>query len=96
MSLAAMLALGVAAAPVLGGCASTVADLPIVGAPANLPARPARPGEYLPIHDMPAARDTSALAPSDQAKLEAELIAARDRQAVAAPAAIAPAKTPAR
>lgn len=89
---AAVLALGLA----LGGCASTVADLPVVGAPASLPARPAQPGEYLPVHDIPTARSNDkTLAPADQAKLEADLIKARDRQAVAAPADAA-AKTSAR
>jgi hypothetical protein len=77
---AALLALGL----VLGGCASTVADLPVVGAPAGLPQRPAQPGEYLPVHDIPTARSNDkTLAPADQAKLEADLIKARDRQAVA-------------
>ena len=81
---AALLALGLA----LGGCASTVADLPVVGAPAGLPQRPAQPGEYLPVHDVPTARSSDAtLNPTDQAKLEADLIKARDRQAVVAPAA---------
>ena len=28
----------------LGGCASTIADLPMVGTPAGAPARPAKPG----------------------------------------------------
>lgn len=83
-TIAALLALGLA----LGGCASTVADLPVVGAPAGLPARPAQPGEYLPVHDIPAARSAgTTLAPADQAKLEADLIKARDRQAVVTPAA---------
>lgn len=81
---AALLALGL----ILGGCASTIADLPVVGAPAGLPARSAQPGEYLPVHDIPVARSKDAtLAPADRAKLEADLIKARDRQAVASPAA---------
>lgn len=82
---AAMLALS------LGGCASTVADLPVVGAPAGLPARPAEPGAYLPVHDMPASRDDTTMAPAEQAKIEKELIAARDRQAVVTPPAPPPA-----
>lgn len=81
-AMAALLALGL----VLGGCASTVADLPVVGAPAGLPARPAQPGEYLPVHDIPTARPKDAtLGPADQAKLEADLIKARDRQAIVLP-----------
>jgi hypothetical protein len=70
----------------LAGCASTVADLPMVGTPAGVPARPAEPGTYLPVHDMPASRDDTTMAPAEQAKIEKELIAARDRQAVATPA----------
>ncbi|WP_398476424.1 hypothetical protein [Tardiphaga sp.] len=82
-TVAALLALGV----VLGGCASTVADLPVVGAPAGLPQRPAQPGEYLPVHDIPTTRISGpTLAPAEQAKLEADLIKARDRQAVVTPA----------
>jgi hypothetical protein len=81
-TMAALLALGL----VLGGCASTVADLPVVGAPAGLPQRPAQPGEYLPVHDIPTARSAgTTLAPADQAKLEADLIKARDRQAIVLP-----------
>ncbi len=80
--MAALLALGLA----LGGCASTVADLPVVGAPAGLPQRPAQPGEYLPVHDIPTARSSGpALNAADQAKLEADLLKARDRQAVILP-----------
>lgn len=83
-SFAALLALGL----LTGGCASTVADLPVVGAPAGLPARPAQPGEYLPVHDIPTARkDDVMLDQKQQAQIEADLIKARDRQAVATPAA---------
>ena len=78
----------------LGGCASTIADMPMVGTPAGAPARPAQPGEYLPVHDLPTSREGTAMAPAEQAKIQAELIAARDRQAVATPAA--PAKPAAR
>ena len=72
---------------VLGGCASTIADLPIVGTPAGAPARPAQAGEYLPVHDLPTSREGTAMAPAEQAKIQAELIAARDRQAVVTPPA---------
>lgn len=70
----------------LGGCASTVADLPLVGLPADAPARPQEKRAYLPVHDMPAPRDQAVMDPAEQAKLQAELIAARDRQAAAAAA----------
>lgn len=73
-------------AATLGGCAaSTIADMPMVGLPAGTPGRPAQPGEYLPVHDLPTSRDGTAMAPAEQAKIEAELIAARDRQAIVLP-----------
>ena len=70
----------------VGGCASTIADLPMVGTPAGAPARPAQPGDYLPVHDLPTSREGTAMAPPEHAKNQAALIAARDRQAVATPA----------
>jgi hypothetical protein len=72
-------------AATLAGCASTIADMPMVGLPAGAPGRPAQPGEYLPVHDLPTARDGTAMAPAEQAKIQAELIAARDRQAIVLP-----------
>ena len=65
----------------LGGCSSPLADMPLVGLPANTPARPATPAEYLPVHDLPAPRDEAVLNAAQQEKLEKDLIAARDRQA---------------
>ena len=70
----------------MGGCASTIADMPMVGMPTGAPARPAQPGEYLPVHDLPTSREGTAMAPADQVKMQAELTAARDRQAVVLPA----------
>lgn len=72
---------------VLGGCASQLADAPLVGLPANTPARPAAPGEYLPVHDVPAPRQETVLNQTQQDKLEKDLLAARDRQASGAQAA---------
>ena len=68
----------------LGGCSVPVADLPIVGVPAGVPARPTDPGVYPAVHDMPAARTEPTLDPADQAKIETDLIHARDRQATVA------------
>jgi hypothetical protein len=65
----------------LGGC-SSIADLPFVGTPADSPTRPKEAGAYLPVEEMPQARDEAAMAPAERAKIQAELIAARDRQAV--------------
>jgi hypothetical protein len=67
----------------LGGCSSSIADLPLVGTPADAPQRPKEAGGYLPVHDLPPDREQAALPPAEQAKIEKELIAARDRQASA-------------
>ncbi|MGD9839446.1 MAG: hypothetical protein AB7F72_14320 [Afipia sp.] len=82
-ALAGALMLGLA----LGGCASQIADAPLMGLPANTPPRPANPGEYLPVHDLPAPRQETVLDQAQQDKLEKELLAARDRQTSGAKAA---------
>jgi hypothetical protein len=82
----------------LGGCSTSIADLPLVGTPADAPARPKDAGAYLPVEDLPPDRSEAAMAPAERAKLKAELLAARDRQASVAakdPAAkTPPAKDP--
>jgi len=65
----------------LGGCSTSIADLPLVGTPADAPARPKETGAYLPVHDLPPNRDEGAMDPAERARLQAELLAARDRQA---------------
>jgi hypothetical protein len=70
----------------LGGCSMSIADLPLVGTPADAPGRPKEAGAYLPVEDLPPNRDQAAIAPAEQAKIKAELLAARDRQASAAAA----------
>ncbi|MGN6308849.1 MAG: hypothetical protein ACTHNN_04765 [Xanthobacteraceae bacterium] len=74
----------------LSGCSMSVADLPIVGVPEGAPKRPANPGAFPAVHDMPAPREQTALDPAEQARIESELAAARDHQAAAAAAANAP------
>ena len=74
----------------LGGCSSQIADLPGIGTPADAPARPKEPGSYLPVNDLPPDRDDTAMDPKTRAKVEAELIAARDRQATASQPAASP------
>src|SRR5450631_76954 len=76
----------------LGGCSISIADLPLVGTPADAPARPKEAGAYLPVEDLPPDRDDAAMAPAERDKLKAELIAARDRQAGLAAAKDAGAK----
>ena len=70
----------------VGGCSTSIADLPGVGTPADAPQRPKETGGYLPVHDLPPDRDEAAMKPAEQAKLQAELAAARDRQAASAAA----------
>jgi hypothetical protein len=70
----------------LGGCATSIADMPLVGTPAEAPARPKEAGSYLPVHDLPPDRDEAAMPPAERAKIQAELLAARDRQASTAAA----------
>jgi hypothetical protein len=79
------LALGalLSSALALGGCSTSIADLPLVGTPADAPTRPKEAGAYLPVHDLPPDREEAAMAPAERAKLAAELAAARDRQASA-------------
>ena len=67
------------AALALGGCSSQLADM----TPADAQAHPREPGTYLPVHDLPPDRDQAVIPPEQRAKIEAELAAARDRQAVA-------------
>jgi hypothetical protein len=76
--LAALIGAGLA----LAGCSSQIADLPLVGTPADAPARPKEPGAYLPVNDLPPNRDETTMDPKERARIQAELIAARDRQAV--------------
>jgi hypothetical protein len=68
----------------LGGCATSIADMPLVGVPADAPARPKEVGAYPAVHDLPAAREQDAMDPGEQAKIQKELLAARDRQAAVA------------
>jgi hypothetical protein len=63
----------------LGGCSSQFADM----APADAQAHPKESGTYLPVHDLPPDRDQAIIPPEQRAKIEAELAAARDRQAAA-------------
>jgi hypothetical protein len=70
----------------LGGCSTSIADMPLIGTPADAPERPKEAGAYLPVHDLPPDRDEAAMPPAERAKIQAELLAARDRQASVAAA----------
>jgi len=75
-----------ASALALSGCSTSIADFPGIGTPGDAPQRPKEAGSYLPVHDLPPNRDEAALKPVEQEKIEAELRAARDRQATSAAA----------
>jgi hypothetical protein len=78
----------------VGGCATSIADLPLVGVPADAPARPKEAGAYPAVHDLPQDRPEAAMDTAERNKVANELIAARDRQASTAAAQTAP-KNPA-
>jgi hypothetical protein len=65
----------------MGGCATSIADLPLVGVPADAPARPKEVGAYPAVHEMPQDRPEAAMDAAERNKVSSELIAARDRQA---------------
>jgi hypothetical protein len=70
-----------ASALAIGGCSSQIADMPGVGVPTDAPQRPKEANGYLPVHDLPPDREEAAMKPAELAKIQAELVAARDRQA---------------
>ena len=72
-----------ASALALGGCSTSIADLPGIGLPGDAPQRPKEAGGYLPVHDLPPDRNEEAMKPAELAKIQSELTAARDRQATA-------------
>jgi hypothetical protein len=74
-----------------GGCSTSIADLPLIGTPADAPARPKEVGAYPAVHDLPQDR-TTAMDAAERNKVSSELIAARQASAAAAEAA---AKNPA-
>jgi len=76
----------------LAGCSSPIADLPSLGT-SDASAKPKEP--YLPVHDLPPDRVEAVIPPDQRAKIESELIAARDRQAQASAAQTPAAQAPA-
>jgi hypothetical protein len=65
----------------LGGCATSTAGSSRMDAHAEAPA-PAKKGTYLPVQDLPPAREEAPMTVDERAKLQKELTAARDRQQV--------------
>ena len=68
----------------VGGCSTSIADLPLVGTPADAPARPKEVGAYPAVHDLPQDRPEAAMDTAQRNKVSSELIAARDAAAAAA------------
>ena len=69
------------AALALGGCSTSIADIPLGSASSEPHAKDA--GAYLPVNELPPARDEAAMDAVERAKVQKELVAARDRQASA-------------
>ena len=66
----------------LSACSSSIADMPSLATSTDAPAVPRQVGGYLPVNDLPPGRDAT-ISPEARAKIEKELMAARDRQASA-------------
>jgi hypothetical protein len=69
------------AALALGGCATSIGEIPLDNASSDPRAKDT--GAYLPVNQLPPARDEAAMDPVERAKVQKELVAARDRQTVA-------------
>lgn len=76
----------VLAAATLAGCGSTISQMPVVGMPSNAPPPPAQSKGYLPVNDLPDAREQAPLDASQQVTMEQELSALRAKQKAAAAA----------
>jgi hypothetical protein len=66
---------------VLGGCSTSISEIPIGSAASDTRAKE---GSYLPVNETPPEREEAAMDPAERAKVAKELIAARERQASAA------------
>jgi len=82
LALGLVFALGVG----LGGCSSTLSELPtqMGGLPAGTPERPAASGAYPAVHDMPPPRPNTVLSADEAKKAADDLAALRARQEKAA------------
>jgi hypothetical protein len=65
----------------LSGCSTSIADNPLLATPADAPEQPKDPGGYIPVNALPPDRDEAVMDPATRAKIQKDLIAARDRQA---------------
>jgi len=69
------------AALALGGCSTSISEMPIGSTASDTRTRDT--GAYLPVNETPPAREEAAMDPAERAKVQKELIAARERQALA-------------
>jgi hypothetical protein len=84
-----------AAGAMLPACSSTPGEMlphAMGGLPANAPERPAAPGQFPAVHDMPPARANTVLSDEERRKAEQELLKARDLQPGRAKAKATPSK----
>jgi hypothetical protein len=66
----------------LGGCSTSISEIPLGSASSDAHAKES--SAYLPVNELPPARDEAAMDPAERAKVQKELITARERQASAA------------
>lgn len=71
-------ALAVLLSLALTGCSTSISDFETSS---DAPERSRDVSSYPAVHDLPAPRDQAAMDPAEQARVEKELIDARDRQA---------------
>jgi hypothetical protein len=77
----------------LGGCATSTAGSSLMDARAEARV-PSQTQLYLPVGDLPPDREMPVMTPEERSKIQKELTAARDRQAVAAKAQSVPPAEP--
>jgi hypothetical protein len=68
----------------LAGCSTSISEMPIGSASSE--SRANETSAYLPVNALPPDRDEAAMDPAERAKVQKELLAARDHQASAAAA----------
>ena len=66
----------------LGGCSTSISEMPIGNAVSDTRIKDAG-GAYLPVSETPPEREEAAMDPAERARVQKELIAARERQALA-------------
>lgn len=73
-----------AIAAAVSACTTVTDFQTVLSVPEGAPARPAAAPEFPAVHELPPERENALLEPSEQARVEHELVLARDRQAAGA------------